>query len=334
MAVLKRFETPAKLRDGVAPPALRAWSAKVKAMFDDHPSSRFRQFYDPTLDDTPEPPQAVDVIWPAFPATLRGTASEEAVAKKADSTRAVQDEYCEWSVERKGGKIVRVTFTTEVPEYFEWLAENDQPRLLAVYRQLVGAGVKIEHLVAGKRYLRKNRWNKGEAATGGLVHLTQANNTLGAAVDLAAVATILRERDGVPIGTKQELAGCAGLGEPRRNSDPQIAAIVNSAASTGASITLLDPLGLYIDRLVTTGMSTPDDTDPQTFWKVERGKPGQAVRASFAVPKGKGYTVSEVKIAGRPIRFGAQLADRVRVRLTAVVRPGNARPPRVPCRGS
>ena len=332
MAVLKRFETPAKLRDGVAPVALRAWNAKVKKMFDAHPTAQFRQFYDPTVGDTPDTPQAVDVIWPAFPARLRGTGSEEAVAKKADR-RPQQDEYCEWSVEKKGGKIVRITFTTEVPEYFEWLAENDQTRLLAVYKQLVGTGVKIEDLVTGKRYHRKNRWNKGEAATGGLVHLTQRNNTLAAAVDLAAVATLLRERDGVPIGTKQELAGCAGLGDARRNSDPQIAAIVNNAASTGASITLNDPLGLYIDRLVTAGMSTPDDTDPQTFWKIERGKPGQAVRASFAVPKSSGYTVSEVRIAGRPIRFGAQLADRVRVRLTAVVRPGNARPPRVPCSG-
>ena len=331
MPVLKSFSAPAKLRDELTPATRRAWSAKVGGMFDDFKAPRYRQFYDPTAADTPSDADVVPVLWPAFPARLRGAGSEEAIAREADRSREQQDEYCEWSVEREQGKITRITFTTEIPEYFELLAAHDQARLLAIYRQLAGPGVKIEHLLTGKQYRPKNRWNRGEEATGGLVHLTQANNTLGAAVVLAAEATILRERDGQPIGTKQELAGCAGLGHPRRNSDPQIAAIVNGAASTGASLTLQDPLGLYIHRLVTDGMSTPDGTDPQTFWKLERGSPGRAVRASFSVPKAKGYTVSEVKIAGRPIRFGAQLADRVRVRLTAIVKPGNARPRRHPC---
>ena len=70
----------------------------------------------------------------------------------------MQDEYCEWGVERDGdGVITRVTFTTEVPEYFEHLAERDDDRLLATYHELVGPQVKLEELVVGGRYRRGQR---------------------------------------------------------------------------------------------------------------------------------------------------------------------------------
>jgi hypothetical protein len=80
-------------------------------------------------------------------------------------------------------------------------------------------------------------------------------------------------------------------------------------------------------------MRTPDGADPAGFWTVERGSPGHALRASYAVPAGRGYRVGDVEVDGRPIRFGAQLADRVSVRLTALVRPADHRPPRLPCVG-
>ncbi len=42
------------------------------------------------------------------------------------------------------------------------------------------------------------------------------------------------------------------------------------------------------------------------------------VRASYEVPEELGFSVSDIRIGGRPIEFGAQLADLVQVRLTAV----------------
>jgi len=229
--------------------------------------------------------------------------------------------------------LTRITFSTEVPEYYAFLAQHAPDRLLALYHQLVSPNVALKELVVGGAYQPINRWNPRKPSHGRIVHLSQENNTLGAALALAAAATVQRERNGVPVTTKEALAACSGLGDPFRNSDPQIASVINGAASTGASITLQDPLGLYIDRLVTSGMTTPDGADPAAFWTVERGRPGQVVRASFAVPEQRGYTVGDIKIAGRPIRFGAQVADRVRVRLVAVVKPGSARPRRSPCLG-
>jgi hypothetical protein len=329
MPVLSRFETPAKLRDVSSAAKRKHWSDKWVGEFAER--RRFPQLYDPTSVDTPANAKVVPVTWAASPAKLRqvhASAADRWVI--ADSSREQQDEYCEWSLEKSGGKITRITFTTEVPEYFEFLARHDRNRLLALYHELVSPNVQLSDLFVGEVYQRINPWNPANPARGRIVHLTQENNTLEAALALAAEATVQRERDGVPVTTKEALAGCSGLGHPFRNSDPQIAAIINGAAGTGASITLQDPLGLYIDRFVTNGMTTPDGTDPATFWKIERGTPGHAVRASFAV-EGRDYTVGDIKIGGRPIRFGAQVADRVRVRLTAVVKPGNARPRRKPC---
>ena len=82
---------------------------------------------------------------------------------------------------------------------------------------------------------------------------------------------------------------CGRLGEPLRNSDPQIAAAVNDAAATGAEITLQDPIGLYLDGLLTGGMETPDGGRPRRVLDVERGTPRHAVRASFAVPAERGF---------------------------------------------
>lgn len=333
MSVLARFDTPAKLRDVASADRRKHWSTRLSGDFAPLVGA-FGQFYDPTQSDTPAGSQVEPVEWAASPNKLRQTHPVAADRwRVADSLRAEQDEYCEWAVVKAGGKITRITFTTEVPEYYEFLAQHAPDQLLELYRQLVSPQVTLKDLIVSGKYQRINRWNPRKPSHGRIVHLTQENNTLEAALALAAAATVQREHNGAPVTTKEALAQCSGLGDPFRNSDPQIAAVINGAAGTGTSITFQDPIGLYIDRLVTSGMTTPDGADPASFWTVERGGPGHAVRASFSVPKQHGYTVSDVKIAGRPIRFGAQVADRVRIRISAVVRPGNARPRRQPCLG-
>ena len=46
---------------------------------------------------------------------------------------SLQDEYCEWSVARNAdGKITKVMFTTEGPEYWTYLAKAQPETVLAV----------------------------------------------------------------------------------------------------------------------------------------------------------------------------------------------------------
>lgn len=326
MATLPRFTTPGRIAD--ADPD--AWSARVRELVADA-ARDFPQFYDPTATDTPSDAQAASVVWSAFPASLTGSFGQQ--LRTADGSRQAQDEYCEWAVERStDGKVTRVTFTAEVPEYWAHLFDNDRDTLVALYRDLARQDVDPARLVDPRgAYLAANEWN--DSTAGRPAHLMQVSNNLGAAVTLAAQATILREKDGIPVTGNQELVECSRLGNPFRNSDPSIAAAINSAAATGAEITLSDPPGLYIDGLITGGMATPDGEDPRAFWTIERGDATHILRAAYEVPEeqDRGYVVGDVTIDGRQIDFGGQLAIRVRMRLDAVVKPGDHRPERHPC---
>lgn len=323
MSVLPSFSTPGHVSDA----APEAWHARVASEFGLH-TGTFPQFYDPTSDDTPDNAQVAKLVWSAFPASLEGSAQER--LQKADGSRRHQDEYCEWAVEREDDKVTRVTFTTEVPEYWQHLFETDQDALLALYRELVDAGVEPTDLVRAGKYVGANDFN--DSTTGRPAHLIQNSNSLHAAVVLAAEATILRmDANGVPVTERAQLVECGGLGNPFRNSDPQIAEAVNNAAAAGAEITLNDPVGLYIDGLTTGGMQTPDGTNPADFWTIERGDPEHVLRAAYEVPEDRDYVVGDVTINGDRIEFGGQLAQRVRVRLEAVVKPAAHRPARQRC---
>jgi hypothetical protein len=323
--ILSGFSTPGNVAD----PDPEAWSGGVSEIFS-RAMNGFPQFYDPTATDTPAEAMIAPVVWPAFPGSLRGSAQER--LEIADRERGAQDEYCEWALEKnEGGTITRITFTTEVPEYFDHLFATDPDGLLALYQNLIGPQVEAADLEQNGAYLRANKWNN--STEGRPAHLNQISNNLEAAVQLAATATILRKRNGKPVTGKQELVDCGKLGEPLRNSDPQIASAVNNAAASGAEITLNDPVGLYIDGLITGGMATPDGEDPAAFWKIERGDAKHALRASYEVPESeeRGYAVGDITIDGRPIGHGGELAVRVRVRLDAVIKPGSHQPSRQPC---
>ncbi|MBA3364898.1 MAG: hypothetical protein H0U03_03810 [Actinobacteria bacterium] len=327
MALLPMFSTPGRIEDTDA----EAWSAVVSQFFGT--AAGFPQFYDPTVVDTPPEAEVASVIWSAFPASLRGGPLER--MELADAARGAQDEYCEWTVEKNADeKITRVTFTTEVPEYFDHLFTTHPDGLLAVYRNLIDERAEPADLEENGAYLRRNKWNN--STIGRPAHLVSPSNNLFAAVQLAAQATVLRERDGQPVTNRQDLVACARLGEPLRNSDPQIASAVNNAAANGDEVTLADPIGLYIDGLMTGGMEAQDGEDPGSFWKIERGDEAHTLRAAYEVPpeEDRGYVVGDITIDGRRIVFGGQLAIRVRVRLDAVVKPGDHQPDPLPCVGS
>ncbi len=327
MPKLSRFRVPANLADKHPD----AWHTRVSELFAPHVGGHLPQFYNPTEENTPASAATPMLSWAAFPASLRisvPTATER--WRIADRDRSVQDEYCEWTVIRnEARKIVRITFSTELPEYWEHLFATDRQRVVDLYRKYVDPTVQPNHLEAGGRYLRENRWNTSRP--GRLMHMTQGDNTLGAALDLVARATTQRVKDGQPVTNQQELVRCAGLGNPFRNSDPQIASAVNVAAGQGSAITLTDPIGLYLGPPPSAGIRAPDDTDAAAFWTRERGDKEHTVRARFEVPASKPYVVGDLEINGRPVDFGGQVADRVTVWIKATVRPGQHTPVPRPC---
>lgn len=332
MAKLERFDTPAGLKDR----SPSRWSDGVKKVFANYVGPQRPQFYDPTAKNTPADTQKPMLAWFAFPAVVQ--AKEPSPLRRwqlADGERQLQDEYCEWTVERnKKGKVTKVTFTSEVPEYWEHLFKTDTQRLLALYKKFVDPRVELADLRgAGGAYRRENKWNTSQP--GRLAHMVQTTNNLGAAIDLVANATVPRARSGQPVLDQQDLVRCGRLGEPLRHSDPQIAAAVNHAAREGAEITLGDPIGLYLGRPITAGMVTPDGVDAAKFWKIERGDAQHTLRARFEVPPQakRGYVVGDIEIGGRPIEFGGQVAERLRVWVSAWLKKGSHKPAEQPCVG-
>ncbi|OUC96986.1 hypothetical protein [Streptomyces swartbergensis] len=277
------------------------------------------QFYNLTTTDTAPDLQHAPIRWTAFPRIIKITSISDLQRwQRADASRDVQDEYCEWSVSRDdSGKINKVTFTCEGPEYWEILAQTNPDKTVELYQKFISPDVRKEDLFSPSgRYQPRNKWNN--STSHGAMHLIQPNNTLGAEIELAAAATIRRVINGEELTTQQELIACSKYGAAERNSDPHIGAGVNALARQKADITLADPVGLYFDDLSTDGWETPDGSDPKAYWTYLRGDSENRVRAVYAVPADKGFAVGDITIGGRPIEFGAQIADFITIRLTGV----------------
>ena len=198
--------------------------------------------------------------------------------------------------------------------------------------------MKADLFTAAGVYRPLNKWNTGS----GVMHLIQPNNTLGAEVNIGAFATIKRKHaDGSPITDPDELIRCAQFGAPGRASDPHIGDIVNGLARQGFSITIKNPIGLYINKIDLTGFKKPDGTPiTPAYFKITRGSAGQGLRAIFEVPPGETsgghpFKVSDITIGGVKIAFGGHIAKRISVKLTGVaVEKGMINNPMFDCIGA
>lgn len=323
---IDRFDPPGGL-DDLGEEGLELWSSFISQTVDraiEGPPGRTNdrpraQSYNLTKTDTADDAVLAEASWIAFPRAVKvSSVSDQRRWRRADSQRSLQDEYCEWNVTRDAeGRITKVTFTSEGPEYWQALAITAPEALVSVYQQCIDPSVQEDDLFDGSRnYIPQNRWNS--TTTNGAMHLIQDANTLSAEIELAAAATIRRVINGEELTGEQELIRCSQYGEPQRNSDPHIGGVVNSVARQKADIALANPVGLYIKDLATDGWETPDGTDPKSFWTPVRGGKDTVVRAVFEVPPELGYTVSDIKIAGREIVFGAQITDFITIKLTAI----------------
>jgi hypothetical protein len=327
--MLDRFAAPGNL-DDLGDDHADGWNRVMKQFFanakagypkqvlNDSPRG---QFYDPTETETDDDAADAEITWSAFPRRVRlNTGSDQQRWEQADSDRNFQDEYCEWSVERDGDKIRRVTFTCEPPEYWWFMAARPDLRdtVVRLYQTYVSPDVKDGDIFdSNDNYVPDNKWNA--TTTSGAMHLITGPNSLNAEVELAAAASIVRDIPGKGILTsEQELIRCGQYGVETRNSDPHIGGEVNKLAQQKADITLKDPVGLYIKGLATVSFETPDGCDAQDFWQPVRGGADHTLRAVFQVPEDKHYTVSDILIDGQNINYGAQIVDFITMRLTGV----------------
>lgn len=342
MALLKRFDPPAFFTDYDRIRGQREkWHEYVSRAFDEVirlqrdtlRASDTVQFYNPSkADHGPTVDQAI--AWNAFPKELLRQYGRARALVEADRDRALLTEYCEWHVERdpQTNAIVRVTFTSEPPEYWQAmyggrvaydpdgrkkLAFPGSPaHVLKLYHELVGPHVRGADLLdSSGAYDKLNRWN----STHGIVHLSAPPNSLVAEIKLGADATVLyHNARGELLVEPEPLICCAAFGGADRNSDPTIGASVNALARLGAMITLANPVGLYMDHIDLAGWSAPKGVEVEECVRVVRGDARRRMieRLVVELPRHSGFTVSDLSIAGVPIAFGGQIAECITVKLT------------------
>ena len=332
MPILASFAPPANQNDFKTAQQRKDWSNFVSGLFDQavdrvkaFPEVRESQFYNPIKADTPATAKDAVIFWPGFPRKILNQfpgnkpAAFAAADKVSSQNFRVQDEYLEWFTTRNPqGKITRVVFTCEGPEYWDFLARTDPTTLLKLYKDLTGiATIKKSDLIVNGHYQRRNAFN----VTRGAVHLTHPANTLSAEIFIAADATVKRKDDaGDVITDADELIECAGFGEAGRASDPHIGDEVNKAARAGLALTLKDPVGLYINTIHDATWKLPDGTSAANkLFTIRRGVPGLALNVVFEAPAGANFVLGDCRIDNQPIQFAGQIAEKIDVALTGVV---------------
>jgi hypothetical protein len=377
MTMLRRFDPPAFLQDFAAIPGqMDAWHAAVSTWFDavvDYEAKAIgeaSQYYNAAKFDPGGLVVEQAVTWNAFPKELIRAFGREKALAIADGLWPIerygtagllaepwndaglsgvvyrpQEEYCEWWVERDPhtGKIQRITFTSEPPEYWQALSgfvpgsdpipdmrfPSTVDALLTLYRTLVSPEVQPEDLIVREdikdadgnvvtkkgQYHIYNKWN----TTHGIAHLNSPPNSLVAEIQLGGDATVLRtDPFGKPLVEPDALICYARYGGPNRNSDPTIGAAVNALARLGAYVTLRNPVGLYMDHIDLSGWSAPDGKDIAEFVRTVRGSPGMVERMVIEVPSNRGICVGDLTIGGVPIRYGGQVAECITVKLVGL----------------
>jgi hypothetical protein len=309
-----------------------------------------------------------DVTWVAFPRLVQNVFSNNDTRwRVADSSRMFQDEYLEWSVHRESrnveGDVLSVSMTCEGPEFWQFYASYQRDDCIETIKKINGTlGEKItedslflkDPKTGHAVYNPNNYWNVW-STTGTITHLIQPNNTLSAEIDIAAQATVIRkDKEGNIIKDFNKLINCSGYGNPGRNSDPTIGGNINQFAIEGKSISVADPVALYIhsfdtstfkyDLKSTTGtpraedLEDIDEKEAARIFQCVRGdlSKKQGLRLKIEVPKGKvgkdGKTQLNVSNlydmkTKKHVKFGAQFADYIKIGVTAVYKDGKAADP-------
>lgn len=302
MALVTRFDTPGSLRDlPEASPFYDSWHRRVDRLIRTSvPLSGAGEYVDPSKVDL-DPPAERTYTWTGFPRPhLTVTARDDRVAAfAAGENRDAQHEYLEWHVERSVGSISKVTFVTETPEYWATLAAAAPDRVLELYRELVDPRVESADLFtsAGK-YRPRNRWNTDDGIVHYVMSINSMRDLLGVSQEKEPSGRAADNYDALPY-SRQTAA------DARLNMD------MWALARKGWSVATAQPPGIYLIDWDDTGWTRPDGSPVGDYWRVVRGVQGAALRLEYQVPATEGFLVGDIKIGGRPVTTGGQIAEHI-----------------------
>lgn len=370
-STITEFSAPGKINE-LTPANRSIWSREFISQWmndeieGNHPGrTPLTQFFNGTVQPYEVGQAGVNIVWNGFPnrIAMQFGNNDERRWKAADSSRDVQDEYLEWSIIRDNEKrIISLTFTCEGPEYWQFLGSVQRDTLVSnIYelnsplldrvnkRQFFSVDPNDPNNEQKWIYNPNNKFNSS-TTTGTITHLVQDANTLGAEIDIAAQATVLRKSrsTGKPVTESDQLIRCSRYGDPDRNSDPRIGFKINQLALTGASVSIADPVGLYMHEFDTSNFKLDPTGDgeslqdiPEGTFTFQRGDitKQQGLRLKIQVPpgikndEGRQLTVSDIfdTKEEKHIAYGAQFADYITMGVHGVAITGGRPAPAEPC---
>jgi len=354
---ITHFNPPANIDDFHSPELLGRYSDHISSEFDKSIAAikavlaKYHagkpQLYNPVTAGIVAEDARQTIVWNGFPRRFIGNApgqptnyaaaEPDTLSKHNGISFRQQDEYLEWFVHRDANnRIVRVDFTCEAYDYFEFLAGANPDAVIQLYIDHVAPNLSTQQvgdiIFSSGKY---NPWNELNVSHGAM-HLTHPANALGAEIKLAADATLRRNSGGLgEPSSASKLIACAQFGDGSRNSDPKIGFEINQLARAGYMITLTDPVGLYMVDFNDSGWKFSDGTPATGFMKFVRGPQGKAIRAVFELPaalKAAGKTVSDIQIGTTSIAYGGQIAEHITMGIEgAVCQAGSVNNKLVPC---
>ncbi len=269
------------------------------------------------------------------------------------------DEYCEMGIMRNADKkITRLHFTCENPEYYWTMWKVDPNKVLDIYQTtLNNTNIQLEDLyltdAEGNAVIDRttqlpaynpiNKWNSGTEMTetkGGAMHLTSPPNELQAEIVLAGGGAVLRSYNVEENADANTLICCSKYGRRFRHSDPHIGQNVYQAVQEGLEVTLLNPVGLYLQeplyQYFELPANAPKDAKIQDCFKFVRGevhnKPDQLAYPNnmilhmiMEIPESwdQSITLEDFKVFGTKITYGSQVMETIKVQLAAAGKPAS-----------
>lgn len=267
-------------------------------------------------------PGLVQVDWSGFPVRVKQAVDQpdKKLDRFIDWTRGgltvgrafCHEEYLEWrSVHQADGKLVRLEFTTETPDYWQKLARFEPLKVVELAGRFAGeppervdvaelfgiadpfsvdpltsAGDAVEAAYRRQNFAGtdstglprppRGAYNNGAKA---IMHMANGVNSTNAALALAIFATYPH---GKRVGTREvALSGPEAIEATDqaavncRNSDPTIVGALVGTVFAGAKVALMDPFGIYILSVDQSAFVLADGSPvPATWFSLQRGTSG------------------------------------------------------------
>jgi hypothetical protein len=317
-----------------------AWAKRVRQAFAEAAAESPNEAFLPS--PTRRTTQATGPDWTGLPVRVTTCVGRERGLRLLDRRsdrvegggRRWQEDYVEWRVLRKHGRIDRVELTTELAEYWTVLAAHAPGELLDTVASFAGEQEAERELVFGdcdpfadgvspddradafgRTMLRprgRSPYNNGERA---ITCMTQRTNTLYGVIALALAAAscrVVRDGENLRCLTCTEAIPLIGNATLGRASDPVLVERLGRLAYEGRLVAFDDPIGISMEGVEHERLRTPHgEVVPAEWFRFSRGNQ----RLTFEVPPEERYTVGElVDVATeQPLRYGGEVADLVRL---------------------